>query len=219
MVGQHVGCIFMGPPGSGKGTQAKLLKAELSIPHISTGDILRAEVAAGSELGLKVQAIMDAGQYVSDEVMNQLVKQRFLQSDVLSGYILDGYPRTIAQAESLIEILNSRGLPIPKVFYFEVPTEVLVERISGRISCPACGAVFHKSLNPPQKENCCQHCGHVGLSSRADDDEATLRKRLEVFTTQTAPLLSFFELQEALIRLNGQLSPSDLQEALRRHLN
>ena len=219
MVGQHVGCIFMGPPGSGKGTQAKLLTAELSIPHISTGDILRSEVAAGSELGLKVQAIMDAGHYVSDDVMNQLIEQRFLQSDVEAGYILDGYPRTIDQAESLIGILRARGLATPKVFYFEVPTEVLVERITGRLSCPACGAVFHKTLNPPQKDNFCHYCGHEGLTSRADDDEATLRKRLEVFTTQTAPLLSFFEHHGALIRLNGLMSPRDLQGALRGHLS
>jgi adenylate kinase len=201
----------MGPPGSGKGTQAKLLVEKYRIPHISTGDILRAEVASGTDLGKKVQSIMDSGQYVDDQIMNELIENRFHQEDVQDGYVLDGYPRTPFQAEKLLNILKQRKFPNPRVFYFDVPAEILVNRIVGRLSCPSCGAVFHQKLNPPKNADVCDQCGHRGLISRQDDDEHTLKKRVDLFVHQTSPLLSFFDDLGLLVRLDGLKSPAQLQ--------
>lgn len=187
------GLILIGPPGSGKGTQAKKIEKKFSIPHISTGDMFRAEVKAGSELGKQVQVVMDSGQYVSDELTNAVVDKRFSAEDVKRGYILDGFPRTVDQAIELEKIITKYSLPRPHVLLFEVGREALITRLTGRLTCPSCGAVFHKSLNPPQSANICDQCGHQGLDARKDDTEDTVVKRLDVFTAQTGPVVDFYK--------------------------
>ena len=141
--------ILLGPPGAGKGTQAKLLASRFGVPHISTGDMFREHKARGTEVGKKVQAIMDAGGLVTDDITNAMMKERLSRPDVAGGFILDGYPRTTAQAEYLENLLLSLGRRVDRVVSYEVPEELVVERISGRRSCPRCGAVFHVSANPP----------------------------------------------------------------------
>lgn len=208
----------MGAPGSGKGTQAKRLVEDLKIPHISTGDILRKEVADETPLGLQVKSIMSAGQYVSDEIMNALIEKRFSQKDVEKGYILDGYPRTPAQAESLLKVLENRGLPKPRVIFLEVPQSDLVDRLVGRLSCPECGAVFHKLLNPPKVEAVCDQCGHRGLVERKDDTPETVIRRLEVFERETLPLLKYFEERLPVLRIDGTQEVDKVEEQLRKAL-
>lgn len=208
------GLILLGAPGSGKGTQAKRLQKELNIPHISTGDILRAEVAKGSPLGLKVKEIMQSGALVNDQLIGEVVDQRFNEPDVRKGFILDGYPRTVAQAVMLEELFAKKNLPKPVVIYFEMDHRVLVDRLTGRLSCPQCGAVFHRSLNPPKKENICDHCGHMGLIQRKDDSEETISKRLDIFENETSILLDFYSQKGNLKRLNGLQSVDKLYEEI-----
>lgn len=197
------GCILMGPPGSGKGTQAKRLVDIFNIPHISTGDILRAEVAASSELGNEVKSIMEAGQYVSDELINQIVAKRFSQPDVKNGYILDGYPRTVEQAQAFDQVLEAEGMKEPVVLILDVKDELLVERLTGRLTCKSCGAVYHKTLNPSKEPGKCDQCGSVELVAREDDSEDTVRKRLGVYREQTGPLIEYYEKQSKVERLDG----------------
>src|SRR5512142_159384 len=147
--------VLLGPPGAGKGTQAKLLASRYKVPHISTGDMFRDHKARGTEIGKKVQAIMDAGGLVTDDITNAMVKDRLSRPDVAPGFILDGYPRTVGQAEFLDELLRSLGRSIDRALSYEVPEETVVERISGRRSCPKCGAVYHVSGNPPARTGFC----------------------------------------------------------------
>lgn len=184
--------VLIGPPGSGKGTQAKKMSSEFSIPHISTGDMFRAEVAEQTDLGKKVSAIMEAGDYVSDDITNAIVRSRLSKPDVKAGFILDGYPRTVNQAQVLEEMISDLGLKPLSVLLFEMPREDLVERLTGRLSCPSCGAVFHQKLNPPTKADVCDQCGHQGLITRDDDSEETVRKRLGVYDEQTQPLVDYY---------------------------
>lgn len=211
------GCILLGAPGSGKGTQAQIISKDLSIPHISTGDILRSEVNSGSALGQEVKEIMTSGSLVSDELMIKIVEKRMSQDDVKKGFILDGFPRTIPQAEQLALILASKSLPSPRVILMEVPREVLVERLTGRLTCSACGRAFHRTLNPSRKPGLCDLCGST-LVERKDDSLETAKKRLEVYTLETQPLIDFYAKRGALKVIPGDRPMSAISSSLKEAL-
>jgi adenylate kinase len=190
--------ILLGPPGAGKGTQAKLLALELGVPHVSTGDVFREEKARGTPLGRQVTAIMDAGGLVPDDVTNAVVKERLARDDVRGGLILDGYPRTLDQARFLEELLRSSGRAVDHVISYRVPEELVVERISGRRSCPKCGAVYHVSANPPKVSGYCDR-DRTGLVQREDDKPGNVKQRLLEYGGKTAPLRRFYE-ERGLVR-------------------
>ncbi len=194
--------ILLGPPGAGKGTQAKLLVQALGVPHISTGDMFRDHIARNTELGQKVKAITASGQLVPDEVTNALVKDRLSRSDVAPGFILDGYPRTGPQAEYLDGLLKSLGRKLDRVVSYEIAEETVVERISGRRSCPKCGAVYHVSQNPPKKADVCDKDG-TALVQRPDDRPENVRVRLAEYGAKTEPLKRYYREKNALSEVNG----------------
>ena len=201
--------VLLGPPGAGKGTQAKLLAAELGVPHVSTGDMFRDHKARGTPLGRKVQALMDAGGLVTDDVTNELVKERLGRDDVKAGAILDGYPRTTAQAEYLEELLAASGRKIGRVLSYAVPEELVVERISGRRSCPRCGAVYHVSANPPRESGYCDK-DHEGLVQREDDKPANVKKRMQEYAQKTQPLRAFYEQRNLVAEIEGVGTPEGI---------
>ncbi len=209
--------ILLGPPGAGKGTQAKLLATELRVPHISTGDMFRDHKARGTEIGKKVQAIMDSGGLVTDDVTNAMVKERLSRPDVAAGFILDGYPRTTAQAEFLDQILRSLGRGITRCLSYEVAEDVLVERMSGRRSCPKCGTVYHVSQNPPKRDGYCDRDG-TGLVQRDDDKPATVKKRLQEYATKTEPLRRFYREKNLLTDIEGVGTPEGILAATKKAL-
>ena len=204
--------ILLGPPGAGKGTQAKMLASELRVQHISTGDMFRDHKARGTELGKKVQAIMDAGGLVTDDVTNALVKDRLERDDVKRGFILDGYPRTTAQAEYLERLLADLGRKIDRVLSYEVPEELVVERISGRRSCPRCGAVYHVSANPPREAGYCDR-DHEGLVQRKDDQPENVKQRMVEYAQKTAPLKRFYEQRRLVAEIEGVGTPEGILAA------
>jgi len=193
--------ILFGPPGAGKGTQAKKMVDYYGIPQISTGDILRANVREGTELGLAAKKYMDKGELVPDEVLIGIIKNRLKEQDCEKGFILDGYPRTIPQADALAVILDEINKPIDTVLNLEVPDEELVERISGRLMCN-CGASYHRTFNPPKKDEICDICGGK-VFQRADDKEEAVKTRLSVYKKQTEPLIDYYAKQGLLITLDG----------------
>jgi adenylate kinase len=201
--------ILLGPPGAGKGTQAKLLATELGIPHVSTGDMFRDHKARGTELGKTVQAIMDAGGLVTDDVTNAMVKDRLARDDVKAGAILDGYPRTTAQAEYLDQLLAETGRKVDHVLSYVVPEELVIERISGRRSCPKCGAVFHVTSNPPQNSGWCDKDG-TGLMQREDDKPVNVRKRMAEYAEKTAPLKSYYQRRGLVSEIEGVGTPEGI---------
>jgi len=209
--------ILLGPPGAGKGTQAKLLVQAYGIPHISTGDMFRDHIARDTELGKKVKAITASGQLVPDEVTNALVKERLSRPDVAKGFILDGYPRTVPQAEYLEGLLRSLGRKLERVISYEVAEEMIVERISGRRSCPKCGAVYHLSQNPPRKTGLCDRDGE-GLVQRPDDRPENVRVRLEEYAGKTEPLKRFYREKGLLSEVDGVGSTEGILAATRRIL-
>ncbi len=206
--------ILLGAPGAGKGTQAKWIREEYGIPHISTGDILRKNVAEGTELGKEAKKYMDEGKLVPDELIIGMVKERLAQEDCKKGFILDGFPRTIRQAEELEKITD-----IDAVLNIHVPFDKLIERITGRRSCPKCGAVYHIKYNPPKKEGICDVCG-TPLIQRDDDKEETVKNRLKTYEEQTAPLIEYYEKKGKLITVEGQEKVEDtialVREALKK---
>ncbi len=197
--------ILLGPPGSGKGTQAKLIVEKYGIPQISTGDMLREAVAKGTELGKEAKKYMDAGQLVPDEVVIGIVKERLQQPDCEKGFILDGFPRTIAQAEALDKILEEMGKKIDAVINIQVPEEEVVKRIVNRRTCKNCGAVYHLIYNPPKEDNKCDKCGGE-LYQRDDDKEETVRKRYQVYKEQTEPLVEYYAKKGILYNIDGTKS-------------
>ncbi|HSN90714.1 MAG TPA: adenylate kinase [Anaeromyxobacteraceae bacterium] len=209
--------ILLGPPGAGKGTQAKLLSAELGIPHVSTGDMFRDHKARGTEIGRKVQAIMDAGGLVTDDVTNAMVKERLSRPDVAEGLLLDGYPRTVPQAEYLDRLLASLGRSIGRVLSYDVAEDVLVERMSGRRSCPQCGAVYHVTQNPPRQAGRCDRDG-TALVQRDDDREETVRRRLEEYARKTEPLKRHYREKDLVTEVAGVGTPEAILAATRKAL-
>ena len=210
--------ILLGPPGAGKGTQAKLLVQAYAIPHISTGDMFRDHIARDTELGKKVKAITASGQLVPDEVTNALVKDRLSRADVAPGFILDGYPRTVPQAEYLDGLLRSLGRRLDRVVSYEVAEETVVERISGRRSCPKCGAVYHVSASPPKKTGLCDREG-TGLVQRPDDRPENVRVRLSEYANKTEPLKRFYREKGLLSEVDGVGSTEGILAATRRILD
>jgi len=196
--------VLLGAPGSGKGTQAKLLVERYQIPQMSTGDLLRAEVGAGTELGKKAKIAMDAGQLVSDEIVLGMIQNRLSKPDAKSGFILDGFPRNIPQAQSLDAMLARLGQPLQLALLVDVDTEVLMKRLTGRRSCSsaACGAIYNIYFSAPKSPGKCDKCGS-SLQHRSDDNEDTVRKRLTVYEQQTAPLISYYRAQGKLRTVKG----------------
>jgi adenylate kinase len=207
--------ILLGPPGAGKGTQAKMLAAGLDVPHISTGDMFRDHKARGTEIGKKIQAIMDSGGLVTDEITNAMVKERLSRPDVARGFILDGYPRTTAQAEYLETLLRSLGRSVTKVVSYEVPEEAVVERIGGRRSCPKCGAVYHVTASPPKQAGLCDRDG-TALVLREDDRPENVKKRMQEYAEKTWPLKRFYQERRLVAEVDGTGSPDDVLAAARR---
>lgn len=194
--------LIMGPPGAGKGTQAEVLVKELNITHISTGDMFRAAIKEGTEMGKKAKEYMDAGKLVPDEVVVGMVKDRLSQPDCKEGFLLDGFPRTIAQAEALDETLKSVDIQLDGVINVEVPREKLMARLTGRRVCKGCGASYHVIFNPPKVEGKCNSC-EGDLYQRDDDNEATVSNRLDVYENQTQPLIEYYKAQGILKNING----------------
>ena len=209
--------ILMGPPGAGKGTQAELIKASYPVTHISTGDMFRDAVQEGTELGLKAKSYMDKGQLVPDEVTIGIVEERLAQPDCKEGFLLDGFPRTTAQAEALDEVMSKQQRRIEAAINISVPEEVLIQRTTGRVSCTRCKSVYHVVFNPPQQSGICDKCGGE-LIQRSDDEEETARKRLQVYQQQTSPLLDYYEEHGILHNIDGNRDAmqvfADIQEVL-----
>jgi adenylate kinase len=211
--------ILLGAPGSGKGTQADLLEERLGVPHISTGDILRDAVRRGTELGRKVEPIMKSGGLISDELMNAVVSDRLAQEDVSRDFLLDGYPRTLGQAEALEQSLDGNGDEPPRVFYLSVPDHEVVKRVADRLSCSACGAIYHRTNSPPQQKGKCDRCGGE-LTHRADDLESeAVGKRLDEYHRQTVPVVEFYRNKGMLQEIDGLGDVESIFEEIRRHLN
>ena len=194
--------VLLGAPGSGKGTQAKLLVEKYKIPQMSTGDLLRAEVAAGTDLGKRAKAAMDAGQLVTDDVVLGMIQARLAKPDAKSGFILDGFPRNIPQAQSLDAMLARLGQPLQLALLVDVDTDVLLKRLTGRRTCGSCGAIYNIYFSAPRTANKCDKCGSA-LSHRSDDNEQTVANRLKVYQQQTAPLVNYYKAQGKLRTVRG----------------
>ncbi len=207
--------IFLGPPGAGKGTQARTLADQEGIPQIATGDMLREAVAKGTRLGIEAKSYMDRGALVPDEVVVGLVAERLGWEDAKKGFILDGFPRTVAQAEMLERLLIDRELTVDRVIFFEVSREELLRRLTGRRVCRRCGETYHVAFAPSKRAGLCDRCGGE-LYQREDDSEATVRRRLEVYAEQTTPLLDYYRSQGLLTAVAGEGAPEEIGRAIRR---
>ena len=205
---------FLGPPGAGKGTQARELAREWAVPQIATGDMLREAVAAKTPLGLEAKRYMDQGALVPDEVVVGATAERLAAPDAARGFILDGFPRTIAQAEALARLLKDAGHALDVVLYFDVSEPELLRRLTGRRVCRACGHTYHLTSSPPKRAGVCDACGGE-LYQRVDDREATVRTRLEVYRKQTAPLLDYYRERNVLTTVSGEGSIEEIRDAIR----
>ena len=205
--------IMLGAPGAGKGTQAARIAAEYQIPHISTGDIFRANIKNGTELGKKAKSYIDQGLLVPDELTCDLVVDRIAKDDCANGYILDGFPRTIPQAQALDAALQKMDTNIDFAIDVEVPDEMIVGRMSGRRSCPSCGAVYHLKFEPPKQEGICDECG-TELIMREDDHPETVQKRLDVYHAQTQPLIEFYDEKGIMRSVDGTMKREDVFAAI-----
>jgi adenylate kinase len=205
--------ILLGPPGAGKGTQAKMLTDRFGIPQISTGDILRSAVKEGTPMGVKAKSFMDAGGLVPDEVVVGIVRERLQMGDCAGGFILDGFPRTVAQADALKATLQQLGKNLDAVISLEVDVEALVERLTGRRTCKTCGRGYHVKFDPPKVAGICDTCGGA-LIQRDDDQEETIRKRLEVYHQQTAPLVAYYRTDSLLTSVDGMREIDTVQQQI-----
>jgi len=205
--------VFMGPPGAGKGTQAELFHNRHGIPHISTGDMFRAAVRADTDMGRRAADYMREGDLVPDAIVQQLVEERLLQPDCAAGFILDGYPRTLAQADALDEFLAKWGRELHGVIFFEIPEEVVIRRITGRRICPKCGANYHVEYKPPREPGRCDLDG-TELIQRRDDAPETVTRRLEVFRRWTAPLVDHYRNRGVFLAVNAQGTAEEVYERI-----
>ena len=206
--------ILLGPPGAGKGTQAQRIVNKFGIPQLSTGDMLRAAVAAGTDVGLKAKALMDAGELVPDDVVNAIVSDRIEQADCADGFILDGYPRTLKQADAVEAMLKDRGLALDHVVEMRVDDEVLITRVAGRFSCAKCGTVDHDTDRKPSVEGVCDQCGSTEFKRRPDDNAETMRTRLWNYYKDTSPLVGYYHCKGLLRSIDGMRSVEEVTEAI-----
>jgi adenylate kinase len=206
--------ILLGPPGAGKGTQASRLEADRGMVQLSTGDMLRAAVKAGTPVGLQAQAVMEAGQLVSDEIVSGIIGERLDQPDTAKGVIFDGYPRTAAQAESLDRLLAERGRTLDHVIELHVDEDALVERITGRFTCAQCGEGYHDKFKLPKVAGTCDVCGSKEFKRRADDNEETVRTRMAEYRAKTAPILPIYEARGLVQRVDGMADIAHVTAAI-----
>ena len=206
--------ILLGPPGAGKGTQAQKLVEQRGMVQLSTGDMLRAAVAAGTPVGLQAKAVMDAGDLVSDEIVNDILSDRLDQDDVRRGFILDGYPRTAAQAEALERLLAAKGMTLDHVIQLVVDEEALVDRIAGRFSCAGCGTGYHDRYKLPKTEGVCDVCGATEFKRRPDDNAQTVRNRLAEYHAKTAPILPYYEAKGLVRGVDGMAPIGEVEKAI-----
>ena len=215
-----INIIFLGAPGSGKGTQAALLAKDLNIPNISTGEILRKEVEQNSEIGKLAKSYMSTGQLVPDQIIIDIIKKCLAQTDCKDGFILDGFPRNLSQAQKLDEMLNQIDKKINLVFNIEVADEIIIKRISGRFSCRNCGAVYNRFFNPPKKSNICDQCGSNNFENRNDDKEETVLSRLKIYKENNKKLVEFYQRKHLIYFINGlktvPLVNSDINEIIKK---
>jgi len=204
------GLVLIGPPGAGKGTQAKILQKRLGIDHISSGDLLRAAIATGTSKGRDAKRYMDRGELVPDDLVVSLIEERLIE-DAARAFLLDGFPRTVRQAETLADMLARKGRSIDAALSLDVPTDELVARLGGRRTCRTCGAMFHMVFDPPRSPGVCDRCGGE-LYQREDDNEETIRARLRVFEKQTQPVLEHYAKQGKLRAVDGRGTPSEVSE-------
>ena len=200
-IGRHI--VFTGVPGCGKGTQARILKDKLSIPHLSTGEMLRAEAAKGTPLGLEIKALLDNGGFATDEMIIDMVSKRIDEPDCAHGFILDGFPRTLPQAEALDKLLADRGISLDAVIEIQVPDEIIMERILGRYACMKCGAGYHDKFQKPKIYGVCDVCGGMDFYRRLDDNRTTVQKRLINYRALTYPTIPYFEKKGLLRCVDG----------------
>lgn len=211
--------ILLGPPGAGKGTQARIIEKERGLVQLSTGDMLRAAVAAGSEIGLKAKAVMEAGGLVSDEIVIGIISDRIDEPDCANGFILDGFPRTLPQAAALEELLKSKGKALNAVIEMRVDDEKLVERITGRFTCGACGEGYHDKFRMPKTEGVCDNCGANDFKRRADDNAETLRARLLSYYKETSPLIGYYYAKDNLLSIDGTAAMDAVTSSIEAILN
>jgi adenylate kinase len=207
--------ILLGPPGAGKGTQARILMDDMGLVQLSTGDLLRAAVTAGTEIGNRAKMVMDAGQLVSDEIVIGVVADRLDQPDAKAGFIFDGFPRTVAQAEALDRLLSEKGLVLDAVVSMDVDDELLVDRISGRFTCAKCGEGYHDTHKRPGVEGVCDKCGATEFKRRADDNAETVRARLIAYHEDTAPLIGYYSGTGKLKIVDGMADIGEVARSIR----
>jgi adenylate kinase len=205
-----VNLILLGPPGSGKGTQAKLLEDKRGLKQLSTGDMLRGAVAAGTEMGKKAKAVMDRGELVSDDIVVSIIAERLEQPDVRKGFILDGFPRNRVQAEALDRMLGDKGLKLDAVIEMKVDDAVLIDRIAGRFTCAKCGEGYHDRFKRPAKEGVCDKCGGTQFTRRADDKAETVKTRLMAYYRETSPLIGYYFAKGKLATVDGMAPIADV---------
>ena len=207
--------ILLGPPGAGKGTQAQWLCSGAGLPHLSTGDMLRAAATAGTPVGLSAKQIMEKGQLVPDEVLIEMIEERIAADDCSVGFLMDGFPRTLTQAESLDHLLEKRHRRIDMVIEIQVDEAALVDRISGRFTCASCGASYHDHFNRPAAANNCDRCGSQQFIRRADDNATTVRARLAAYRAQTVPLVPYYESKGVLKSVDGMADPREVARRMK----